>query len=348
MLLDVLKDLIENKKIKDISISLNVAQGTINRWLVTKSIPRNYEFEILKLANKPIDYSKYDSNMKDQFFTKIDTAKKCFEIFKTTLQKQTEDNILNFHFIEPSAGDGSFLNVLPENTLAFDIEPRNSKINKCDYLDWCPNENEDKRYVIFGNPPFGLRGHIALKFIKHSYNFADYVCFILPQLFESDGKGSPRKRIIGYNLIKSVPLTDTYFYRPDGNSIKINTIFQIWSKHYKNDEYVIKNNERYSEFMKVYSISIGEKSSSIRNKKMINNCDVYIPSTCYGSDNMKAYKTFEELPHKRGYGVVFLKNKNTFFKKIKKIDWKTISFQSTNSAYNLRSSQIYYALMNDI
>ena len=36
------------------------------------------------------------------------------------------------------------------------------------------------KYVVIGNPPFGLRGQLALKFINHSYDFADYVCFILP------------------------------------------------------------------------------------------------------------------------------------------------------------------------
>jgi len=33
--------------------------------------------------------------------------------------------------------------------------------------------------------------------------FADYVVFILPQIFESDGKGVPRKRVEGYNLTYS-------------------------------------------------------------------------------------------------------------------------------------------------
>jgi hypothetical protein len=45
---------------------------------------------------------------------------------------------------------------------------------------------------------------LALRFINHSNNFhAEYVCFILPQLFESDGKGVPRKRVKGFNLIHS-------------------------------------------------------------------------------------------------------------------------------------------------
>ena len=37
--------------------------------------------------------------------------------------------------------------------------------------------------------------------LNHSNKFSDYVCFILPQLFESDGKGVPRKRVKGFNLL---------------------------------------------------------------------------------------------------------------------------------------------------
>ena len=69
--------------------------------------------------------------------------------------------------------------------IGLDIEPKCDEIIQQDYLDW---NRKNKKYIVIGNPPFGLRGQLALKFINHSNTFADYVCFILPQLFESDGK----------------------------------------------------------------------------------------------------------------------------------------------------------------
>ena len=69
---------------------------------------------------------------------------------------------------------------------------------------------EKNNFIVIGNPPFGLRGQLALKFINHSSKFADYVCFILPQLFQSDGKGVPRKRVIGLNLIHSETLKTSF------------------------------------------------------------------------------------------------------------------------------------------
>jgi hypothetical protein len=56
---------------------------------------------------------------------------------------------------------------------------------------------------------------------------------------------------------------------------------------------------------------------------------------------MKCYNNFEDLPGKKGYGIVFYQNKKENIDKMTNIHWSDIAFLSTNSAYNLRSSQIY-------
>jgi len=334
-LLDYLKILLDKYKIKNLSEKLNLSSGTILRWIELNDIPKSYEFDILKLSNIKINYSNYSSKEKDQFFTPLETAKYCFELFCYEISKFGESKD-DFKYIEPSAGDGSFIKVLPNDTIAMDIEPRHPLIIQYDYLDWKPIEIN--KYVVFGNPPFGLRGHMALKFINHSYEFADYVCFILPQLFESDGKGVPRKIVKGYNLIYSKKI-ETNFYEPNNNKLKINTIFQIWSKYHKNEDYEIKN--YINENMKIYSMSDGGTISTTRNKNMIGKCHIYIPSTCFGKDNMKCYFNFEDLPGKKGYGILFKEDKEIMINKMLNIKWDEIAFLSTNSAYNLRSSQIY-------
>ena len=361
-LLSILNKLLEKFSIKKIAQELNLAPGTLTRWIDLNDIPKSYEFDLLKMAEIKIDYSKYSSKQKDQFFTPVKTAQYCFEKFCEKI-KDFEETEKDFIFIEPSAGDGSFLKILPnDRTIAMDIEPTSSVILEQDYLDWKPpleksifkkngvkefhvepNFAKGGRYVVFGNPPFGLRGHLALKFINHSVSFdAEYVCFILPQLFESDGKGVPRKRVKGFNLIYSEKL-ETNFYEPNKNELTINTIFQIWSKNHTNDEYNI--HEFTTEKMRVYSMSDGGTVASTRNKDMIGKCDVYLPSTCFGKENMKCYNSFNDLPGKKGYGIVFYTNKEEMLQKCLLIEWKNIAFLSTNSAYNLRSSQIY-ALFN--
>lgn len=242
--------------------------------------------------------------------------------------------------------------ILPlDNRIGIDIEPRAPEIIKTDYLNWQPESgsgsshktedsqnfgNKNKKYIVIGNPPFGLRGQLALKFINHSYKFADYVCFILPQLFESDGKGVPRKRV-KYNLIHSEKIKSQFNY-PDGLPINVECIFQIWSKYHINDKYIIKKVTHPN--IKVYSLSDGNTPSTIRNKEMFNKCDIYLPSTCFGKERMKFYEKFEELPNRKGYGIVFSTKKIENIKKFKEINWSEVAFLSTNSAYNIRTSQI--------
>jgi len=336
-LLQILENLMKIHNVKYLAEYLNLSPGTIVRWIELKDVPYNYEFDLLKLSNIQINYSLYSSKQKDQFFTPIPTAKHCFDLFCNEIHKYGEKET-DYIYIEPSAGDGSFLNVLPPNTIALDIEPKHESILEQDYLDWKPEIKEGK-IVVFGNPPFGLRGHMALKFINHSYDFADYVCFILPQLFESDGKGVPRKRVRGYHLIYSTKL-DSSFYEPDRTEIKINTIFQIWSKHHQNETYDITEYSNHP-VLKIYSMSDGGTIATTRNKIMIGKCDVYIPSTCFGKENMKCYFDFEDLPGRKGYGIVFFEKKTERISEMVNKKWEDIAFLSTNSAYNLRSSQIY-------
>ena len=350
----LLQTLLDKMSMKEAAQRLNVAIGTVQRWVDLDHIPHQYKFDLLRLLARDINYSEYKSSEKDQFFTPDHIVEKCWSVFNEVVLLNeinineinineiniNEININAYTFIEPSAGDGAFLKVLPKNTIALDIEPRHNSIVKQDYLLWQPAD-KTKKYIVFGNPPFGLRGHMALNFINHSSPFADYVCFILPQLFESDGKGSPRKRIVGYNLIYSEKMS-ALFYTPENTNVSVNAVFQIWSKVSTNAKYNLSTPPQ--DIIKVYSLSDGGTVASTRNKKMLDKCDIYLPSTCFGKENMKLYERFIDLPGQKGYGIVFLKNKETMCQHSKTIDWSNVSFLSTNSAYNLRTSLIIDSL----
>lgn len=332
-----MEEAFEKFSIKDISIATNTTTGTVNRWVKKNKIPSAYQFDIMKLCSKRIEYSAFSYREKDQFFTPEDAAKYVWDSFKRIISSLDEDE-KTFSYIEPAAGKGVFLDFLPsDRTSAYDIEPMCPGIIELDFLDFSPGTTE--KIVVFGNPPFGLRGHTALKFINHSSRFAEFVCFILPQLFESDGKGAPRKRVTGMNLIHSEHL-DTDFTSPHNTRVKVNCIFQIWSKNHSNP--VFENvSTTISDCIKVYSVSDGADPGQRRNVRLICKCDIFLQSTCFGIENMKYYNSFTELPRSKGYGVIFLKNKEENLKKFKEIVWSSVSFLSTNGALNLRMSQIY-------
>lgn len=329
------------KEFNDINLlsqELNVSKSAIKRWVTNNNVPKQYYIQLLKFIDPVIDYSKFSYKEKDQFFTSPETVAECYELFKQIIKDKNID-ITEYIFIEPSAGNGDFLKVLPANTIAMDIQQFNENVLVKDFFTFEPCI--DKKYIVFGNPPFGLRGHLALKFINKSYEFADYVCFILPQLFESDGKGCCKKRVKYPTLLLSEKI-NTDFYLPDNTPVKINTVFQIWSKN--PEHYVPQKNTQENPDIVIYSLSDGGTPSSTRNKNMLNKCDVYLPSTVFSADDMTFYLHFEELPYCRGYGLVFLKNKESYVAKIKETSWKTVAFLSTNSSYNLRKSQILKVL----
>lgn len=327
----------EKYSIAQIAQKINVVAGTVSRWNTTQNIPESYRFDLMKIVGLPIDYSEFSYKDKDQFYTNKKLAEHyvniCYDFFDSF-----NININDYVFIEPSAGNGVFLDFLPDNTLAFDIEPTDSRVIKQDFLDWTPDK--DKKYIVIGNPPFGLRGQKALQFINKSFEFADFVCFILPPLFNSDGKGSPKKRI-NQKLIFSEDITTNNYLYPDNTPISINTIFQIWSSI----DLGIDLNETINPIgYKVYSLSDGGTPSSTRNKDKLYTCDFYLPSTVFGKDKVYLYNSFEDLPQRRGYGII-VEDEN-IKNIIKQINWSDQAFLSTNNACNLRTSIIVKAIEN--
>lgn len=321
----------QRRSIREISSILSLHAGTLKRWEGKKQVPKNYLNDLnILLGNGDLNCGIRDL---DQFFTKRETAAHCVSQVYRVLDKLGIDT-KDYHFIEPSAGDGTFYDLLPTPKTGVDLLPTRDEFVACSYLEYKPYTDKN---IVIGNPPFGLRGNLALRFINHSFSFADVVCFILPPLFNSDGKGVPKKRVKGYYLVHTEPLKKSSFIRANGEEIDIHTVFQVWTKI--NTSLAKKAVKTCDSYIKVYSLSDGGTPSTTRNKKMIPHCDVYLPSTCFRG--MQAYSSFEELPNKRGYGVVFLREKDAlralFFSQI---NWEKIGFFSTNSAINLRSSII--------
>lgn len=69
------------------------------------------------------------------------------------------------------------LDYLDKPYLAYDIEPEDDRIIKQDFLT-LDLEYKKGRCVI-GNPPFGTKNELSVKFYKKSIELADYIAFIL-------------------------------------------------------------------------------------------------------------------------------------------------------------------------
>lgn len=342
---------------KELAQKLYLHTGTLKRWEATQKIPNEYIFDLNFLLGNKYELTKENFRSHNEFFTKKKIAKYCFESFVKFL-KLHKISFKDYVFIEPSCGDCSFYDLMPKDKrIGIDLEYKNDEILCQNFLSFAPqnlkqNSKDSQKYIVLGNPPFGLRGNLALRFINHSSSFADFVAFILPPLFESDGKGSPKKRVQNYTLALSEKLPLNSFIYPNSKEVEVATLFQIWVHNNllenKMIHIKIPKPKTCKEFIKVYSLSDGGTSSSTRNKAMLYICDLYLPSTCFHSKakpQMKLYYDFESLPHRRGYGIIILKDKAKIKKALESTNWEEISFLGTNSSLNLRTSLIEEALI---
>lgn len=156
----------------------------------------------------------------EQYFTTDKLVDKCVYVIQSLYDFDKFDLI-----VEPSAGDGAFLNRLPhQSTLAIDIEPRHPSIEKADFLSWKPQKVG--RILTVGNPPFGIRASLATKFLLHACEFSEVVAFILPRSYK---KYTMQERVPrNFHLVEEFECQD--FRKPNGTPIKVPCVFQIWEK----------------------------------------------------------------------------------------------------------------------
>jgi hypothetical protein len=116
----------------------------------------------------------------DKFYTKPHVAKKCVEILMSYCKDAAD-----YHWIEPSAGDGKFIDAMQTADLkikGYDIDPYRDDIIKHDFLRYDVKQS-DTLYGVIGNPPFGKNCKTAIQFINHAASFANLIAFILPSTF---------------------------------------------------------------------------------------------------------------------------------------------------------------------
>ena len=339
--LHLFRELRQTTPLQTIADRIGLHPNTVKRWEEAGAVPSAYEGDLLRMTGKDGSSAAAGNKVrdKDQFFTKPETARHCYRRLQEAA-RTLEIDLNAYRFIEPSAGGGAFYRLMPpERRIGIDIDPQGEfagELIRADFLRWNPDPQQS--WIVLGNPPFGLRGHLALQFLNRAAEFADLTAFILPQLFESDGKGAAAKRVDPrYRRALSKPLPPDSFVTSEGRGIQISAVFQVWTKT-NLDRLPVEEKRSCDSYISVYSLSDGGTPASTRNKNMLYRCDLYLPSTCFAG--MRAYECFEELPHRRGYGVVVHAQKEKIVPMLMAHNWENTAFRSTNGALNLRTSLI--------
>lgn len=163
----------------------------------------------------------------DKYYTQEDVVDYC-------VSKVEEVVGVNFDVvIEPSAGGGAFINKIEETfkcseKVYLDVEPTSELVMQQDYLEFSTEHLKDCKTLVIGNPPFGTRNTLSVKFFKKSVTYAEVIAFILPisqlnnnqQMFEFDLISSTdlgkRSYTNDCGLVRDVHCCFNIYKRPNG------------------------------------------------------------------------------------------------------------------------------------
>jgi len=272
----------------------------------------------------------------DRFFTRPEIARDCH---RSLLKVMGEDhaNAEQYRFVEPSAGGGAFYDLLPrERRTGIDIVPGRSDFVCSDFLEWNP-EKDGSRHVVIGNPPFGYRAWLALAFVNHAAMFADYIGMILPMAFQSNGKGSPKFRVRGAELIVTEHLPQDAFVFLDGKSAQVNALWQVWRRGVNNRKPVPTCND----WMDLFTVD--RRKERLCGQERLHEADWLLQRTFYGKPPTLV-SNFGDVRYGCGYGIVLKKEKPVLTETLKSADWRRHSNLAAHNCRHISMEHIRAAL----
>lgn len=208
----------------------------------------------------------------DKFYTKTDISRKCLSM----IDLNKYDLI-----VEPSAGDGSFLNqIVHTNKVGLDIAPEDNSIIQQDYLQYkVPSQYNN--VLVVGNPPFGLRNKLSKKFVEHSCGFENVktVAFILPDVWN---KHTLQKSISNEFRIKSITSLDRDSFLLNGEQYHVPCSFFVFDRSNGKDlrfdplKYTETNHWHYGKANDYDFFVMGAAANTTKDKPEPNNRGYYI------------------------------------------------------------------------
>lgn len=154
-------------------------------------------------------------------------------------------------FIEPSAGSGVFIDALKSvnqkaEVLAYDLSPDHDCIQQQDFLKFSAeifsSEFSSENIVVFGNPPFGFKASLAIKFFNKAAEFANKIAFIVPASFV---KQSVKNKLNTSFKLVFEQKENIFFELPGEGTKEVPCVLQIWEKSAQIRE-VVKHYNKYN------------------------------------------------------------------------------------------------------
>ena len=266
----------------------------------------------------------------DQIFTRPEIAAECH---RDLVARMVDDfaPVNEYTFVEPGAGDGAFYDLLPHGRrIGIDIVPMREEFELADFLSWSPPCQH--KYAAIGNPPFGYRAWLALAFINHAATFADYVGMILPMAFQSDGKGSPKRRVHGLRLLHTDTLPANSFVDVEGRSVKINALWQVWQRGVNNT----RPTKTCDQWVDLFTVD--QRKERLCGRERMREADWFLQRTFFDQPP-SLVRDFSDVRYVCGYGIVMRKSKRDLANALNNTDWRKYS---NLAAHNCRHISMYH------
>lgn len=163
----------------------------------------------------------------EQYFTPQSVADRLAE---SMIQIVGEEAAMTQRWLEPSAGAGAFIEALVKHGVpldhidAFDLEPRHPHIQQADFLEIASTLTGP--YLTIGNPPYGHRSELAVRFFNTCAARSLYVGFITPRNWR--GPTLPRRLHPKFHSIYDAAVSAVFQDADGEDSMAVRSCFQVW------------------------------------------------------------------------------------------------------------------------
>ena len=291
---------------------------------------------VWRKAGIPPGWVTLDSVDLDRFHTRPEIARDCLRSLLDAMRADGTDPH-DYQFVEPSAGAGAFYDLLPAGRrTGIEIVPGRAEFECCDFLTWVPPAN-CLPYAVVGNPPFGDRAWLALKFVNHAATFADWIGMILPMAFKSSGKGSPKFRVRGAGPIHSEELPADSFVGVGGERKQVNAVWQVWRRGAPNP----RPSASCTEWVDLFAID--PRPHRRCGHRRMKEADWFLQRTFYGQPP-DLVRTFDEVRYRDAYGIAIRKDKPGVTAALRNADWNRHSLRAAHNCRHIGMEHIRAAL----
>lgn len=163
--------------------------------------------------------NRLSSRELDQFYTRPKVAARCYRIFREHFSPD------EFLMVEPSAGKGAFFRLLPPGSRGYDLEPRCPGVETRDFFS--VEIVSDRKVAVIGNPPYGKRSDLAVRFFNHAARQCDVIAFIVPRTFRKAWLVNKLDR--SFHLVREEVMPSNAFTF-QGRPANVPAVFQIWER----------------------------------------------------------------------------------------------------------------------